>query len=80
MDRAIFDLQASVEATSLYILLCAIVDQGETPTLGRAGMQWNGTEEGLYQAAAELMRRGVLAPSPLTPKEPLTINPYFEWH
>ncbi len=43
MDRAIFNLEASVEATSLYILLCALLDQGEPLTLDRAhrAMEWN---------------------------------------
>ncbi|NLI81369.1 MAG: hypothetical protein GX443_06725 [Deltaproteobacteria bacterium] len=62
MDRAIFDLRASVEATSLYILICALLDQGEERvTLNRAFQQWNGTREELMQAADELSRRGVVS-------------------
>jgi hypothetical protein len=81
MDRAIFDLRASVEATSLYILLCALSDQGETLTLERAGVPWNGTGEELVKAAEELIHRGVLAGrQPLTPHQPLAINPSDEWH
>ena len=81
MDRAIFNLEASVEATSLYILLCALLDQGEPLTLDRAHLQWNGTREDLVKAAAELIQRGVLAGSqPLTPHQPLQIHPSDEWH
>ncbi|MEM5785666.1 MAG: hypothetical protein AAGU11_00030 [Syntrophobacteraceae bacterium] len=60
MDRAIFELNASVEATSLYILLCALMDQGRSPTLEEAGAKWAGTEESLLSAAQELIERCVL--------------------
>jgi hypothetical protein len=62
MDRAIFDLNASVGATSLYILICALLDQGEQGiTLDRVSLQWNGSREELHVAAEELVRRGVLS-------------------
>ena len=61
MDRAIFDLNTSVGATSLYILICALLDQGEQGiTLDRVSVQWNGSREELHAAAEELVRRGVL--------------------
>jgi len=81
MDRAIFELEASVTATSLYILLCALADQGRALTLKNARVQWNGTEEALFEGAGELASRGVLmAESPLTEETPLQINPSSEWH
>lgn len=61
MDRAIFDLDASVEATSLYILLCALMDMGRPPTLEEALPKWNGTEETLTHAAEELRSRCVIS-------------------
>jgi hypothetical protein len=80
MDRAIFDLNASVEATSLYILICALLDQQELPTLKRAKVQWNGSGENLMSATEELMRRGVLqVMHPLRDDEPLRVNPRHEW-
>jgi hypothetical protein len=80
MDRAIFNLGTSVEATSLYILLCALLDQGESLTLDRAGVQWNGTREELKKAAEELAERGVLSASkPLTQDQPLQLNSPGEW-
>ena len=60
MDRGIFDLNASVEATSLYILLCALMDGGQSPTIEEALEKWPGTEETLLAAAEELIRRCVL--------------------
>ncbi len=80
MDRAIFDMQASVEATSLYILLCAFLDQGETPTLSLALTKWNGDIKSLAMAAEELMQRGVLETlSPIEEDAPLAVNPSSKW-
>ena len=80
MDRGIFNLEASVEATSLYILLCALADQGEPLTLDRAAVQWNGTKEDLLKAANELIRRRVLTGNqPLTQDKLLQLNPADQW-
>lgn len=67
MDRAIFDLKISVEATSLYILLCALMDAGEHPTLENASSKWTGTEEALREAARELIERCIVAGAVPTP-------------
>ncbi len=69
MDRSIFDMKASVEATSLYILLCALMDGGLAPTLENAMMKWTGSEETLMAAAEELIRRGIIAGRVPVPKE-----------
>jgi hypothetical protein len=80
MDRAIFRLQASVEATSLYILLCALEDQEEPLTLERARIQWNGTREDLLRAAEELIQRGVLGgPQHVVQDLPIWINHSEDW-
>ena len=80
MDRAIFDLEASIEATSLYILLSALSDQGLSLNLKTARFRWNGAEEELFNAAEELVKRGVLhATLPITEETPLHINPSNEW-
>jgi len=60
MDRDIFNLQASTEATSLYILICALMDLGQPPTLPQVRAKWTGDEESLQKAVRELTRRGVL--------------------
>jgi hypothetical protein len=80
MDRAIFNLGTSVEATSLYILLCALLDREEPLTLDRASVQWNGTREELIKAAEELAERGVLTVTrPLTQDQPLELNSPGQW-
>ena len=68
MDRAIFDLNVSVEATSLYILLCALMDMGQPPTIQEALPKWAGTEETLMAAAEELISRCVLDTNHPIPK------------
>ena len=82
MDRAIFDLDTSVGATSLYILICALLDQGEQNiTLERAMVQWNGTMGELRAATEELIRRGVLnSEGSGADHEPLQVNPRDKWH
>ena len=69
MDRAIFDLKVSVEATSLYILLCALMDGGQPPTMENALLKWTGTEESLLTAAQELIKRCVISAAVPIPKE-----------
>jgi len=81
MDRAIFDMNLGLEATSLYILICALCDQGETPTMDRIRVQWNGSIEKLLEAAEELVHHGIADGSlPIRENEPLHINPREKWH
>ncbi len=80
MDRAIFDMNASVEATSLYILLCALSDEGNAVTLKMARQRWNSSEEDLFKGASELIGLGVLhAPERLAEDSPLLINSRDLW-
>ncbi len=80
MDRMIFELNASVHATSLYMLLCSFLDGGERPTLNLARSAWNGTEENLVEAARELIGLNVLHPmEPLEFDRPISINPREKW-
>ncbi|MBP8645984.1 MAG: hypothetical protein KBH99_07685 [Syntrophobacteraceae bacterium] len=81
MERGIFELKASVEATSLYILLCALLDQGQSPSLERARVYWNGTDEGLTRAVEELIHRGVIERiDPLSEQVSLVVTPKTRWH
>jgi hypothetical protein len=64
MDRAIFHLGASVTATSLYILICSLLDEGQLPMMDRIRVLWNGTQEDLSNSVEELISRGVLEPPP----------------
>ncbi len=80
MDRAIFDLNASVEATSLYILACALMDEGLDPTLADIRLKWSGTDESLIRAIGELAGYGVLeATLPLGDASTISINPREKW-
>jgi hypothetical protein len=81
MDRAIFELKASVDATSLYILICALLDQGVVMvTAGRALNQWSGTRESLFSATEELMNRKVLERmQPLSDETHLHVNSKEKW-
>ncbi|MEN6437893.1 MAG: hypothetical protein ABFD97_04875 [Syntrophobacter sp.] len=81
LDRMIFEFNASVYATSLYILICSHLDEGERPTLEQARGVWNGTEESLVQAAHELIDLGILQPMniPFDNNRPLYLNPRERW-
>ena len=64
MDRRIFEMELSVEATSLYLLLASLSEAGTS--LGRevALPIWNAPVEKLDEAARELIQRGVVSPDP----------------
>jgi hypothetical protein len=80
MDRMIFEMKASVLATSLYMLLCSHLDEGQKPTLNLARRVWNSTEEDLAEAARELIGLNVLKPiDPLEFDLPISINPREKW-
>jgi hypothetical protein len=80
MDRAIFSLELSLEATSIYILICSLQDEGHAPTLQRIRSLWNGTEENLRSALRELMERRVLESArELVDDIPVTLNPRDKW-
>lgn len=59
MDQGIFNQGLSVEATSLYLLLSALSDQGAALTKERAEPIWNADPELLISAFAELDARGI---------------------
>ena len=80
MDRTIFHLRASVPATSLYILICSLLDEGEAPTLNRAMELWSGSEEEFQGAMQELIQRGILAPPrPMLNGRPRHLNLTSNW-
>jgi hypothetical protein len=80
MDRNIFNLRVSLEATSVYILICSLLDQGHSPTLQLIRSLWNGTEDALRKALLELMERQVLSPARDFPEDyPLAVYPGDKW-
>jgi hypothetical protein len=60
MDRKIFTLNLSVEATSAYILVCSLVDGGAPATVESLGPFWNGPRQELPSALTELRSRGII--------------------
>jgi len=80
MDRAIFHLRTSVPATSLYLLICSLLDEGQAPTLNRARMLWNGSDEEFQAAVQELTQRGILVPPrPMANGRPLQLDLTNNW-
>lgn len=60
MDRNIFTLNLSVEATSAYILVCSFVEGGAPATVESLGPFWNGPRQELPSALTELRSRGII--------------------
>jgi hypothetical protein len=54
MNREIFNLNLSVEATSAYILICNLAESGTPITIESAGTFWNDKPEALVSALEEL--------------------------
>ena len=80
MDRSIFNHNASIYATSLYILICALMDEGVLPTLERTRAQWTATDRHLTKATEELFERRILQPMhPIEEDKPLRVNPSHRW-
>ena len=60
MDRKIFRLNLSVEATSAYILISNLADSGTPITIESARTFWNGEPEVLVDALEELSRHRII--------------------
>ena len=60
MDRGIFSMGLSVEAVSLYILLCTLADQGRPVSRRNVTPAWNSSEASMAAAFSELEKHGVV--------------------
>jgi len=60
MDRKIFNLNLSVEATSAYILICNLAESGTPITIESARTFWNDSPEALVSALEELDRHRII--------------------
>jgi len=60
MDRKIFSLNLSVEATSAYIIICNLADSGTPITIESAQAFWNDKPEALVNALEELTRLHII--------------------
>ena len=76
MDQRIFELNLSVEATSLYLLAVSLSDGGALLDRENISRFWNGTEAQFELAWAELLRRRV---TEQTSEGVLSIRPFGEW-
>ncbi len=80
MDRMIFEFNASVHATSLYLIVCSYMDEGVEPTLNQVLEAWNGSDEDLVQAVKELSDFRILQPmEPMDFNRILYPNPREHW-
>ncbi len=60
MDRKIFEMSLSVEATSLYLLLVPLAEGGVPLNRDSAMQFWNSSQDKLDDAAEELLARCVI--------------------
>ena len=60
MDRQIFNMQLSIEATSAYIVVASLTGENLRPTLEYIQARWTSTPEALEAALNELMGRHIL--------------------
>jgi hypothetical protein len=60
MNRKIFALDLSVEATSAYILICTLAESGTPVTIESAGSFWTDSPEALTRALEELTRHRII--------------------
>ncbi len=60
MDRTIFSINLSVEATSAYILICTLAESGVPVTIESAQSFWNDTSEALASALEELLHHCII--------------------
>ncbi|MHC1724472.1 MAG: hypothetical protein AB9866_00330 [Syntrophobacteraceae bacterium] len=80
MDKMIFELNPSVHATSLYLIVCSFLDEGQTPTINQVLQAWNGTEDDLARAVSELCDLRILKPMDLMHNDrELLLNQRENW-
>ena len=60
MDRSIFNMQLSVEATSAYILVTSLIGENQSPTLDLIREKWTVSPEKLDNALAELVQHNII--------------------
>jgi hypothetical protein len=63
MDQKIFELGLAVETVSLYLLCCALADQGTAITQENLQKVWTDSPQRLSQSLAELAARKILQPA-----------------
>ena len=80
MDRNIFNLKLSVEATSAYILVASSMEENVRPSLKVIKRRWVKSDRELDEALGELMQRNVLQLKPAPDGEAIYYpNPASLW-
>ncbi len=62
MNQKIFTLGLPVETVSLYLLCCALADQGTTISEANLEKVWTDSAQRLTRSLAELTARGIIEP------------------
>ena len=79
MEREIFNLQLSVEATSAYILMCSLQEKGKILTDETISPYWQGTDEQLKTALVELKKRNIIQENTSSEKPRYVIKKQCDW-
>ncbi|HEC31775.1 MAG TPA: hypothetical protein ENI41_04710 [Deltaproteobacteria bacterium] len=79
MEREIFNLQLSVEATSAYILMCSLQEKGKILTDETISPYWQGTDEQLKTAIVELKERNIIQENTSSEKPRYVIKKQCDW-
>jgi len=79
MEREIFNLQLSVEATSAYILMCSLQEKGKILTDETISPYWQGTDEQLKTALIELKERNIIQENTSSEKPRYVIKKQCDW-
>lgn len=81
MDTKIFNQGLSVEAVSLYILICAIRTEGRAALRSAILERWNSSEDDLNRALGELKDYNVICLDPHSGElDPAwLVNPFQKW-
>lgn len=81
MDTRIFDQNLSVTATSAYILIAALMGDGQKPDMAAIKARWNAGLEELEQALADLRDLNIIErhPGPEGGEPVYIVNPASFW-
>ncbi len=79
MEREIFNLELSVEATSAYIMLCSLQEKGKILTDDAITPYWQGSPEQFETAIDELKKRGVIEEESYSGKQRYIIKKQCDW-
>ncbi len=81
MDRNIFKLELTVEATSAYIVVASLLDDNVRPSMDLIRARWTTSDQELDDALDELVSRNVVRRQETPDGQPLYYpNPSSVWN